>query len=332
MMRLLIAGLGSIGRRHLRNLRCLEPNAHIVVWRQHSDPQDRPEALELADSTVYDLRDATDAKPQAALITGPASVHIETGLALAREGIHLFVEKPLSHTLDGVDDLLRTCRRRSLVLMVGYNFRFSLSLQVMRHALNEGQIGRILAIRAEVGQFLPEWRPDDDYRQGVSGKRELGGGVVLELSHELDYVRWLVGEVKTVGARTGQLSDLEIDVEDIAEIILQFKGGAIGSVHLDMIQRPATRTCRLIGTEGTLTWDGLRDQVKLFSSATDSWSDLYLAKDIDRNEMYISELRHFLDCVRGNDVLAISPEDSRRVLEIALAVKKSSQIGRVLKI
>jgi len=331
-MRVLIVGLGGIGRRHLANLRLIESAAHITIWHQHSKPEDAAEAPSAADYTVYSMEDALDTKPDMTLVTNPASLHIETGLAFAQRGVHLFIEKPLSNTLDGVDELLDLCCQRALVLMVGYNLRFYRPLQVMRQALQEGRIGCTIALRAEAGQYLPEWRPASDYRQSVSARQELGGGVVLELSHELDYVRWLVGEVKAVSAQVGHLSDLEIDVEDTAEIILQFRNGAIGGIHLDMIQRPATRMCRIIGTEGTLTWDWFSHRVQLFSAATNRWSDLHPAKMIDRNEMYIAELRHFLDCVRGKDKPDVSGDDGRRVLEIALAAKQSSQEQRVVEL
>lgn len=331
-MRALVVGLGSIGRRHLANLRLVEPAAHITIWHQHSKPQDAAGAQFPADSVVYSLEDALDTEPDVALITSPASLHVETGLALAQQGIHLFIEKPLSNALDGVDELLDLCHEHSLVLMVGYNFRFYRPLQVMRQALQEGQIGRVMTLRAEVGQFLPEWRPGSDYRQSVSARRDLGGGTVLELSHELDYIRWLVGEVKAVSAQVGHLSDLEVDVEDTTEIILQFRNGAIGSVHLDMVDRAVTRTCRTIGTEGTLTWDGIHHHVRLFSAATNAWSDLHPARTVDRNEMYIAELRHFLGCVRGGGMPIVSAEDGRRVLEVALAVKQSSQDQRVVEL
>ena len=331
-MRVLIVGLGSIGRRHLVNLKLIEPAAHITIWHQRSKRQHVAEAPSPADCVVYSLEDALDTKPNVALITNPASLHIETGLALTQQGIHLFIEKPLSNTLDGVDELLDLCRQRGLVLMVGYNFRFYRPLQVMRQALQEGRIGCIIAVRSEAGQFLPEWRPGSDYRQSVSARHDLGGGAVLELSHELDYVRWLVGEVKTVSAQVGHLSDLEIDVEDTAEIILQFRNGAIGSVHLDMVDRATTRTCRIIGTGGTLTWDGACHLVRLFSAVTNTWLDLHPVETIDRNEMYVAELRHFLDCVRGNDIPIVSGDDGRQVLEIALAAKQSSQDQRVVEL
>jgi predicted dehydrogenase len=213
---------------------------------------------------------------------------------------------------------------------VGYNLRFNLPLQLLRQALLEGRIGRPLAVRAEVGQYLPEWRPGD-YRRGVSARKDLGGGVTLELSHELDYMRWLLGEVTAVSAQIGRLSDLEIDVEDTAEVICLFANGALGSIHLDMVQRPAVRTCRVIGTEGTISWDALEPSVRLFSHATGSWSDLW-SGPCDRNEMYVLELRHFLDCVRGKALPVVTGEEGRRVLEIALAVKQSAREQRVINL
>jgi predicted dehydrogenase len=148
--------------------------------------------------------------------------------------------------------------------------------------------------------------------------------VLLELSHEIDYVRWLIGEVREVSARVGHLSDLETDVEDLAEIILEFESGAIGSIHLDMVQRTPVRTCRLIGSEGTLLWDGIANHSSWYSSDSRSWTDLCHAGTLDRNEMYIAELRHFLECVRGLATPTVSGEDGRRVLQIALAARRSS--------
>ncbi len=331
-VRILVVGLGSIARRHIQNLKFIEPSSEIVVWRQRSKCSGLGDLSTFVNRVVFQLTDALAWQPDVALVTNPASLHIETGLALAKEGIHLFIEKPLSNRLDGVDELLDVCCQRNLVLMIGYNFRFYEPLQMVRQALIEGRIGRPLALRAEVGQYLPDWRPTGDYRQSVSAKQNLGGGAVLELSHELDYVRWLMGKVKTVSAQVGHLSDLEIDVEDTAEIILQFSSGVIGNVHLDMIQQPAIRTCRVIGTRGALAWDGISHRVQLFSVSTNTWSDLHPAEAVDRNEMYIVELCHFLDCVRENKVPLVDGNDGRRALEIALAAKQSSRDRQVIEL
>ena len=331
-MRVLIAGLGSIGRRHLANVRLLEPDASITIWHQHSGPSDRNGGTNPGQCDVYSLESALDTRPDVALITGPATTHIETALALADAGVHLLVEKPFSHSLDGVDLLIERCDVRHIALLVGYNLRFSESLQAVKHALDAGQIGRVLSIRAEVGQYLPDWRPDSDYRRGVSARSELGGGALLELSHEIDYVRWLVGDVIEVSARVGHLSDLETDVEDVAEILLGFTNGAIGSVHLDMVQRAPTRTCRVIGSEGTLHWDGLTDRVDLYSSITQTWTVASRPESVDRNDAYVAELRHFFDCAAGTAAPLISGIDGRRVVQIALAARQSSVERRAVHV
>ncbi len=323
-MKALIVGLGSIGRRHLANLRLIEPKTQIIIWRQHSAPQQSDDICGKANEIVYDLKAALETKPDVAFITNPASFHVETALSLAKQNIHLFIEKPLSNTLDKVDELLDLCSEYSLVVMVGYNFRFNKSLHVMRQTLLEGRIGRPLSIRAEVGQYLPEWRPNIDYRKSVSARRDLGGGVVLELSHELDYVRWLMGEVKSIRGYVGRLSDFEIDVEDTAEILLHFQSGVIGNIHMNMCQRNAMRNCRIIGTLGTLMWDGLSNRVQIYLPEVGKWADIYASEAVDQNEMYVSEIRHFLECVKTNSTPMVSGLEGRRVLEMALAVKESS--------
>jgi len=286
----------------------------------------------LVERVVATEAEALAWEPDAALLTGPASTHIQIGRALAEHDVHLFIEKPLSHSLDGVDDLIEECRRRRLVLMVGYNFRYYPPLATCRQALHAGRIGKAISFRAEVGQYLPDWRPGVDYRQTVSALRSLGGGVLLELSHELDTARYLMGEVRTVAGQTGHLSDLEIEVEDVAEITLRFASGALGSVHLDMVQRTPTRWCRVIGTEGTLEWQWSDHRVRLFSAATAGWSDIHPAGEIDRNAMYIAELRHFMECARNGGEPAVTGADAKQTLRIALAARQSSDTGRTVEL
>ncbi len=324
-MNVLVAGYGSVGRRHLANLRLLDPAGEAAVLRRIGN---REEALPQGVRVARTMAEALSFGPEAAIVASPASLHVEDALALARRGVHLLVEKPLSDSLDAVDELLAACRERSLVLMTGYNLRFHEPLRALHAAVSGGDIGRVLSVRAEVGQYLPEWRPSADYREGVSARSELGGGAVLELSHELDYVRWLAGEVTEVFAWSGRLGGLEIDVEDTAEILLRLAGGALGSVHLDMVQRPYSRGCRIVGSEGTAAWDGATDRVSAWTAAKGAWSDLRPAGPVDRNASFLSELRHFLDCVRTGAPPLVPGEEGRRTLAVAMAVKASSREGR----
>jgi predicted dehydrogenase len=322
LQRGLVVGLGSIGRRHLANLRALRPGIDLRVLRRLDsapDPGDPPATV------LTSLAQALEWAPQFAVIASPAPFHVPAALALARAGAHLLVEKPLADTLPAARVLVDLCRDRGRVLMTGYHLRFSPGLRALRAALDEGRIGRVLGFRAEVGQFLPDWRPGRDYREGVSARADLGGGVVLELSHEFDYLRMLLGEVAEVVAWTGRQGDLGLDVEDSAEALVRFQGGAAGSVHLDMLQRAPVRQCRIHGGEGTLVWNGLDHTARLFR-AGEGWSDL-VSGPVDRNQPFLDELEHFLQCAAGGGTPAVTGEDGLRALEFALAVKQSAREG-----
>ena len=329
-MKALVVGLGSIGKRHLNNLRALLPKADITVWRQHTRPDDDQTAYPNANRIVYSFEDAMAYRPEAAIIANPAAFHIGTGLQLAQEGIPLLIEKPFSNQLDDVEKLIHLSASRGQTLMIGYHLRFHPSFLYLKKTLENGKIGKVLSVIAEVGQYLPDWRPDTAYTQNVSAQARLGGGVVLELSHELDYTRWLMGEVHAVSAQIGKLSDLTIDVEDSADIHLRFAQGGSGNIHLDMLQRALTRTCKLIGTDGTLTWDGISNSVRLYSASDHAWQDIYPARPLDRNDMYRQEIQHFLECIQTGAKPLVTGEDGLQVLKVALAVKESARLQRTI--
>jgi predicted dehydrogenase len=328
----LLVGLGSIGRRHLGLVRELLPDADISVLRHSPNAPTDEQCSRLADRVVCHFEEAVAHAPAFAIIATPAPFHVETALRLADRGVHLLLEKPLSDRLDGVQELLDVCRRRQLVLMVAYVLRHHRSVQALRSAIQSGRIGRVLGMRADAGQYLPEWRPGRDYRETPSARKQLGGGALLELSHEIDYARWLLGEVTSVQATLARLGDLDLDVEDWAELTLRFAGGAVGSIHLDMLQRSPTRTCRVLGTEGTLAWDSQDPQVRLYSAGSGQWTDLDLPAPVERNAMYRAQLQHFLACVAGRASPCASGEDGKRVLEVVLAARESAALGKTVEL
>jgi predicted dehydrogenase len=242
-----------------------------------------------------------------------------------------FVEKPLSASLDGVPQLLEICHEQQIVLLTGYNLRFMPSLQRFRNLLNEHMIGKILSVRCEIGQYLPSWRPETDYRLGVSARRELGGGVLLELSHELDYLRWIFGEVEWVKATLSRQSSLDIDVEDTAHLIMGFMPTIdgyqfIGTVNLDFVRHDATRLCTAIGESGSLRWNGLTGAVELFAKGAKEWHELFRHQN-QRDDSYLAEWRHFLGCVNGQQTPLITGKDGLKVLQIIDAARQASESG-----
>ena len=322
--RILIVGLGSIGKRHLHLARVLLPDADIRVLR-HQESDSIPEQ---ANGCFASIQQAIDFAPQIAVIASPATFHITAAQALAETCVHILVEKPLSATMDGVSKLLETCREKKTVLLTGYNLRFLPSLQQFRELLAQCIVGRVLSVRCEIGQYLPSWRPDNDYRQGVSARQELGGGALLELSHELDYLRWIFGEVEWVKTTLSRQSSLEIDVEDTAHLILGFAPAAdgnklIGTVNLDFIRHDTTRLCTAIGEKGSLRWNGLTGVVELFEVGAKEWRELYRHQH-QRDDSYLAEWQNFIACVTEHKTPLITGEDGLKVLHMIEAARKSS--------
>ena len=321
--RYLIVSLGSIGRRHLRNLRQLKPDAEIGIWRQHHAVA-ADELPEGADHLFGSLDEVLRFAPDAAIVAGPASRHLEAAQLLADAGIHLLIEKPFADQLEGLEHLLATCRKQKLTLMIGYNLRFFPSLVQIKRMLDEDVIGRVISVRAEVGQYLPDWRPTVDYRLGVTAQRSLGGGVLLELSHEIDYIYWMFGMPNKVTARGGQLGDLDIDVEDTVELILEYTvPKRLVNIHLDMLQRAPIRRCRIAGEQGTLLWDAMTDVIEHYAADTKAWQKIDQFMLADRNQMYIDELTEFFVAIRDKREPAITGEQGRDVIAIVEAARKS---------
>lgn len=314
----LVVGGGSIGQRHLKNLASLGAGRLIAV-----DPDaTRRDAVERLGAKAYaDLDDGLAEKPEIAVIATPPARHADALIAAVEAGAHVLVEKPLEATREAAERARDAARRHDRVVWVGYQFRFHPAVRRLRELVASGAIGTPLLLRAEVGQYLPDWRPQQDYRASYNASRELGGGIILDASHEIDYARLLVGEITGVSAMAGKLSALDIEVEDAAVITVRFASGALGEWHFDTIQRAYTRGAKLVGEEGTLVWDW-PSTVRVFRAATGQWEAETLP--FEMNDLYRDEMAGFLRATRGVAGAGAGIEDGFRVLEIALAVKRAA--------
>jgi len=326
--RLLIVGLGSIGSRHARLVRELLPGVQIVALRRPGYGGGSAPGIGYC---VTNMDDALRHRPQAAVIANPASHHLEVAIPLANAGVHLLVEKPVASAIGGVAELIDACRKQAVVLMTGYNLRFLPSLQRFRQMLGDRCVGRVLSVRAEIGQFLPSWRPGTDYRQTVSARAALGGGVLLELSHEIDYLRWLFGEVDWVSGILRRQSSLELDVEDTAHLVLGFAcaGDAtpvIADLNLDFVRHDTVRCCTVIGETGSLRWNALAGTVEIFEQSGDAWQTLFAYRH-HRDESYLAQWRHFLECIAGRETPLVGGSEALAVLRIVEAARRSSATG-----
>lgn len=324
--RALVAGLGSIGQKHLRLLRTRLPDTRIMVLR-HSSCKN---PIEGADACTTSLNEAVAFAPEIAVIATPAPFHATSARALVRAGTHILVEKPMTANLEDAHALVEEVEAAGVVFQVGYNLRMLTSLASFHTAVSSGRVGRIASVRAEVGQYLPDWRPGREWRNAVSARPELGGGALLELSHEIDFLRWIFGEVQSVRGWIGRQGGLGIEVEDTVHAVLEFaaasptgKAGAapVASVSLDFIRRDTVRRCLAIGEEGTLMWDGVGSEVRLIQSGED---DVVLDNTRPESDAsYVAQLDAFLASVQSGAPVAVSAADGLAVLEIVDAVRRS---------
>jgi predicted dehydrogenase len=330
MTKFLIAGLGSIGRRHLRNLLALGEK-DIVLLRSHRSTLPEEELVGLPVET--DLAQALKMhKPAAVIVANPTALHLDIAIPAAEAGCAVLLEKPVSHSLDRLDLLQGVVSRTGARILVGFQLRFHPSLVRARELITEGRLGRVFSARVHFGEYLPAWHPWEDYRQGYAARTDLGGGVLLTQCHSLDYLPWLVGKVESVWGSLGKLSDLEIDVEDTAEIGVRFKDGSLGNLHIDYAQQPPSHRIAISGTHGSLVCDLLAGSTRLYEVARQEWEEFVVPKSWERNQMFAEEMQHFLDVVSGNADPVCTLEDGIRVMQLIAAVQASHSSGRMVSL
>jgi predicted dehydrogenase len=325
MLKFLIVGFGSIGKRHFDNLREIGGVEVAVLTRRHIDIP----GITLFNSLEEALRQEYDA----VFITNETSSHIPAALAFAERRCHLFIEKPLSHDLKNTDRLLELATRHNLKVMVGCNLRFHPAVNLGRDFIRKGTIGRVVSAQIQAGQYLPDWHPGRDYRQSYSARKDTGGGVILDLIHELDYAYWFFGAAGRVFAFSGKRGELEIETEDTAEILLEFQNGVWCQVHLDYLRRRPARAFTLIGTGGIVEGDIINNNVRVYEASRQNWEAGATGGAYDNNAMYLTELRHFIDYINGAvPQPLIGLEDGINVLKIALAARESARTGKVVRL
>ncbi len=330
MTRTLIVGLGSIGRRHLRNLVTLG-ESDIVLLRSHRATLSDDELTGYSVET--DLETALRKhKPEAVIVANPTAQHLGAAVPAARLGCAILLEKPMSDSMVGVDGLQAAVGVGGAKVLVGFQFRFHPVLQRARQVILDGGIGRLMSAHVHFGEYLPAWHPWEDYRQGYAARADLGGGVLLTQCHALDYLPWLTEEPEAVSGFVGKLSDLEVDVDDTAEIVLRLAGGRVGTIHLDYAQQPPSHYVEIEGTHGSVHCDLLAGTMRLYRAEKAAWEDYSVPEGWERNTMFLDEMRHFLAVARGEAEPLCALEDGIRVLELIEAIRRSSASGRVVSL
>lgn len=264
-----------------------------------------------------------DRAPELTFITAPTSLHVRFATEAARRGCHLFIEKPLSDNCGNVDPLLELVEQKGLITLVGCNMRFHWAIARIKSLLEEGTIGRAISAKMETGQYLPDWHPWEDYRNMYCARKDLGGGVFLDSIHEIDYAIWFFGPVTDSTSMYGKLSDLEIETEDVAEIMLKFEAGPVANIHMDYLQRHNARSCKIVGKEGTISWDIHDKAVKVYRAETGRWDRFSEPQGYDMNQMYVDETLYLLDCIQKEKPTFNDVRHGLETLKVAMKAKTS---------
>ncbi len=328
-LKFMIAGLGSIGRRHLRHLQALGQD-DLLLFRtlQSTLPDD-----DLAGIPVEtELQAALAHKPDAVIVSNPTALHLDVAIPAAEAGCHILLEKPVSHSLEGLDRLEKAAKKSGSRILVGFQFRYHPGLRRIAEILQSSQVGQPISFRAHWGEYLPAWHPWEDYRTSYSARQDLGGGVILTLTHPLDYVHWLLGPVSELWSFAGQYSDLDLEVVDTAEIGLRFASGVVGSVHLNYFQRPPRHQLEIVCSEGTIRWDNAGLALEAYRADLAQWEQHPLPVGFDRDDLFSAQMAHFLKVAAGEAEPVCSLRDGIMALEIALAAHRSAEDKKMVKI
>ncbi len=318
-MRVLMVGTGSIGQRHMANLRCLVPDIHFDVLREAGRSTGTEELGKV--EVVCSLEDAVSRQPDFMVVASPSAMHLRPLLAAIDMGIPFYVEKPVVTSVDEVAALEERATRVGMPTnLVGCNLRFLPSLQALKSMIAEERLGRLVRADFEAGQWLPDWRPSQDYRRGYSASRAQGGGVLLDLIHEIDAALWLLGSFDHVAGFSTRASDLEIDSDDCASLLLARSDGPIATVRIDYVSRRPVRRYTFVGDRATARWD-LRAQKLVISDEDGEHLLPQSAECFDVSATYLAAMQEMLAAIAEGRATSQPLEEGLRALKTALKVQ-----------
>ncbi|KTC66084.1 oxidoreductase [Legionella adelaidensis] len=291
MKNIVVVGRGSIGKRHLSNVKKIFPQAKIweISSREFSDIKNN--------EVNSRFEKIANFKADFAIVASPATMHFEHARDFIDSNVPTLIEKPVTATQKEAEALLELCQKSNVPVQIGYCLRYMPAAALVKRIIDNEDLGIIYNISVHAGQFLPFWRKDKNYLESVSASAALGGGALLELSHELDYLDWFFGELTLHHAILRNTKELNLEVEEIADITFSTTKGAIGTIHLNFIQKRAQRFCKILGEKGHLIWDLVENKVSLFTGEEEEI--IYNQPQWDKNEMYTFMLNDFASRIKS---------------------------------
>ena len=320
-----MVGLGSIGRRHARNAVSL--GAEVAALRTGRAHPGVP-ALDVAVTELSDVDAAVAMHPTLAIIANPTHLHCEYATAFAAGGVPVLIEKPLSHTLDGLGALEAALESAAVRGFVGYMMRFDPGIAALKRLIDAGEIGPVRTASVEWSTYLPAWHPWEDYKESYAARADMGGGVVLTCSHEIDLALYLFGECERVVAMGGRKTSLDIAAEDCVSALMAHANGTTTQLNLSYAHRPGHRAIRAIGEDGAAEWDFFAGTtvIKRQDGTEESVHEGPDASAV--NSLYLDELKAVLAAIGSDDETAIDYAEGRRTLDTCLAILAAIETGQ----
>jgi len=331
MIKVLIVGYGSIGKRHLENFLQLK-DIQLIVYTKRNDLQLlKKKGIKVSNSLTECLKE----NPDIGVIANETSLHIPIAIKLAKEGLDLFLEKPLSNSLKDVKKLYAIVKKKKLITQMGCNLRFHPCIMKIKSLIEQQKIGKIISAQVQNCSYLPDFHRWEDYKKSYAARKDLGGGVILTQIHEIDYMYWFFQEVENIVSISGKFSELDVTAEDYVSSLLKFKNKIIGELHMDYFQRPSFRSCKIRGTKGEIYWDSDDNCVDVYNMNKKRWEIKFndgFPYDLDIRSSYVEELKHFLKCVKHRKETINNLEQGIETLKIALAIKKASKLMKSVSV
>ena len=321
-IKICLIGRGSIGKRHLKNLLALGYKNIIAFSNRYDKVKTIQFEKEFGVQTINNLEKLETFQPKIFFICNPTSLHEQAMQLAIDHGAHIFVEKPISHALGNLEKIKTELIKKKLLLFQANCLRFHPVIKGIKELLANNEFGNLQYAKIFCGGYFPDWHPSEDYHVSYVGKKELGGGAVLTLQHEIDYVYWFFGELKNLCSITKKISDLDINVEDSAEILAESNTCPMVNIHLNIFQRPHSRKIQIFGNNASLTYQFGDPTLRLYNFNNKNYKEFFYIGDYDTNQMYIDEVKHFFNCLDGNDTPLVGIDEAIYTLKTCLEIKK----------
>lgn len=324
-MRFLITGLGSMGKRRIRNLQ--ELGAEEILGFDPREDRRKEAGDTYQIQTFADFDEAMAKNPDALIISTPPDRHMQYARIAAENGKHFFTEASVVD--DEMEEVIKLCEGRGIVAAPSCTMRFHPSVQLIKELVEQHEIGDILGFTYHCGQYLPEWHPWEDYRSFYVAKRETGGCREI-VPFEMVWLTWVLGEAAVISCFKDKLSSLEIDIDDLYQLLVRFKRGTIGHMFVDVISRVPYRTFRMISEQGVIEWVWTEKQVRVFRASDGQWQHYPEPESkmegtfVAPLNMYVEELNAFIRAAQGDGEYPYTFTEDKRILDLLYAAEKSS--------